>query len=121
MAKVNQTKSVKNLGKFQEVLSRDGNQIKESRALSIKEDALICYKRNVEDIQRNLVKLERERDDMLDMCPDDVNSIISAKNFEAEKFYGRDLELSLKIDNEKRLLDIMKARLVELFGEENGL
>lgn len=49
-------------GAFMESLKRNNKQIREDRALEIAEDAEMTYKRQIEDMDRSIVKMERDRD-----------------------------------------------------------
>lgn len=108
------------MGKFKECLLRNGDQIRETRAQSIIEGAELSYRRTLEDMRGKLKEMERKRIDMLDMSPDNVDSLVIAKDFNAQNFVQKDLDLTLSIVNLQLVLKEAEARYELLFGGENG-
>lgn len=105
-------------GTFVKALSRNSGEVLNHRAASIGESAKIAYKRRVEDLEFALNDMKRQQEAMLDMSPDNTQSLILAKNFSAPKFAEEDANLALKIHNTEVKLKVEKARYEELFGTE---
>jgi hypothetical protein len=102
-------------GKFFENLKRSNRQIKSDRALSIAEDAEMAYKRKVEDLEREVKRVNRDRANMLDLNAKDANSLIVASDFSADQFVTKDIELGLKLRNLEIQLEVAKASYKNLF------
>jgi len=103
-------------GKFMESLVRNNKQIRKERAAAIGEDAELIYKRQIEDLEVSIKRLEREQENMLDMSPDSATSLKLATNFDAVEYCKTDLELSVTIYKKKIRLDLAKKRYAYLFG-----
>lgn len=104
-------------GSFVESLKRNNKQIRGDRATAIAEDAQMTYKREVEDLQIRIKRMERERDAMLDLSPTHADSLILASDFDAKRFTERDIELGVKIRQDEIKLEIAMARYEKLFGK----
>jgi len=104
-------------GAFIESLVRNNKQIRQDRAATIGEDACIRYKREVEDLGINIRRLERERENMLDMSPDNAMSLVVASDFDSKQFVDRDIQFGIEIRNLTIKLEIAKERYDHLFGE----
>lgn len=104
------------VGAFVASLKRNNTKIREDRAQAISEDVELIYKRAVEDIQVEIRALERDRDNMLDMSPDNAFSIIKADSVDAPEFTKKDLEIGVKLRNLEIKQDIAKKRYAFLFG-----
>ena len=105
-------------GAFFDSLKRNNKQIREDRALTIAEDAQTMYKRAIEDLELDIRKMTRELDNMLDLSPSNAQSLILASDFDPNNYVGKDIELALKIHNQKKKLEIAKERYDYLFGGE---
>jgi len=103
-------------GKFFESLNRNNRTIKKDRAISITEDAHQLYQRTIEDMERSIKKMKRDRANMLDLNPSDANSLVVASDFDAAKFVEKDLDLGVKIRNLQIRLEIAKESFTNLFG-----
>jgi hypothetical protein len=103
-------------GAFVSSLTRNNKEIKADRASAIAEDAQLVYRRRMEDIELSLKKLKRERDNMLDLSPDNAQSLILASNFNCEDFVSKDIDLGIKIRQAEITLEIAKQRYNYLFG-----
>lgn len=101
---------------FMDYLIRNNRQIREDRAAVIAEDTEITFRRTIEDIELRIKKLNRERDNMLDLAPDHAMSLKLAENFNAAEFVEKDLRLGIAIRNEEIKLEIAKTRYNFLFG-----
>jgi len=105
-------------GAFVASLKRNNTKIRQDRADAIGEDVELIYKRAVEDIQVEIRALERDRDNMLDMSPDNAFSIIKADSVDADEFTKKDLEIGVKLRNLEIKQEIATARYAILFGGE---
>jgi len=108
--------SEEKIGAFLESLKRNNKQIREDRATAIAEDTDLLFKRTIEDMQMKIKRMERERDNMLDLSPSDARSLVLASDFDATAFVDKDVELGVKIRNEKIKLELAMARYEHLFG-----
>lgn len=105
-------------GAFMESLVRNNKKIREDRAVTIQEDAEVRYKRTVEDLELEIKKLKRDRENMLDLSPENAMSLVLASDFDAEAFVKKDLEIGVQIRNLEIKLEIAKTRYAHLFGGE---
>ena len=103
-------------GAFMESLKRNNKQIRGDRAESIAEEAEIRFKRVVEDLETDIKRKKRERNNMLDLSPDNAISLMVAKDFDSAKFVEIDLKLGVEIRELGIRLEIASARYDELFG-----
>lgn len=108
-------------GAFAATLKRQAGQIRADRAQAIAEDAEICFRREVEDIQLKINRLQRERENMLDMSPDNALSLKLATNFDADEFVQKDIALGIQIRNEEIKLEVAKKRYAYLFDDATAL
>ena len=60
----------------------------------------------------------RNLNSMMDLSPDDANSLVPAKNFDASKYVAEDQEIALKIRNLEIKLELARSRYKKLFVEE---
>ena len=102
-------------GKFVGSLKRNNAKIKQDRAEAISEDAELVFKRAVEDVEVEIKKKKRDRENMLDMSPNNALNLVVASDFNAKAFVEKDLELGIDIRNLEIKRDIAKARYAELF------
>ena len=102
-------------GAFSANLNRNNKTIKQDRAIAITEDAQLLYKRELEDMEMQLKRTQRERAGMLDLSPTTADSLILASDFDAKKFVEKDIELGLKIRNLGIKLDIARENYENLF------
>lgn len=102
-------------GAFVGSLVRNNKQIRKDRATSIAEDTQTLYNRTVEDIELDIKKLKRERENMLDLSPTDAMSLKLASDFNSREFVDKDIELGVKIRNLEIRLEIAKSRYKHLF------
>jgi hypothetical protein len=108
-------------GKFVDSLTRNNSKIKKDRAEAIGEDAQVVFKRVVEDLEIEIKKKRRDRENMLDLSPENAMSLMVASDFDAVLFVKKDLELGVAIRNLEIKLEIAGARYDELFiTEEEG-
>jgi hypothetical protein len=102
-------------GELFQSLERNNKAIKRDRAIAIVEDAELTYRRLVEDLRREIITLNRERNSMLDLSPTDANSLILANDFKSNEFVRKDIELGIKIREAKIKLEIAETRYSQLF------
>lgn len=101
-------------GAFVASLKRNNKTIKADRAEAIVEDGEVVYKRMVEDLGRELNKMKRQRNNMLDLAPNNTTSTIT-KDFDPDIFVDEDMELSIKIYNTEIKLKVAQERYNFLF------
>ena len=102
-------------GAFMASLIRNNQEIRQDRAIAIKEDAETLYKREVEDLVMKIKRLKRERESMLDLSPTSADSLVLASDFDAKAFVARDIRLGIDIRNLEITLDIATERYNLLF------
>ena len=103
-------------GAFFASLKRNYRQIKNDRAASISEDAEMDYKIHIQTLERKIKQIRRERDNMLDLSPQDRNDLGTVKNFNSKEFVAKDAQLGLDMRNTKIKLELAKNRYNFLFG-----
>lgn len=103
-------------GTFVEKLHRNNKQIRQDRAIAIVEDAELIYNRSIQDLEMEIKRLKRDRDNLLDLSPDNAQSLKLASDFDAIAFVAKDQELSLKIRNKTIQVNLAKQAYNELFG-----
>lgn len=103
-------------GAFLESLKRNNKQIRNDRAQAIGEDTQLLYKRKVEDLKVNIVRMRREQENMLDLSPTNAMSLMLASDFDSAQFVEKEIELGVKIRNEEIRLEIAENRYQYLFG-----
>jgi hypothetical protein len=104
-----------NSGAFAASLKRNNKQIRQDRAEAIAEDAQLIYKREIEDLEKDIRKAKREQDNNLDLSPTSADSLKLATDFNAKQWVTTDLELGVKIRNLEIKLEIAKKRYGYLF------
>ena len=103
-------------GAFVTSLKRNNSKIKADRAEAIEEDAEVFYGRTVQDIRLRLKKMRRDRENMLDMSPENSMSLIVASNFDAQAYVDADLKLGVDVRNLEIKLEVAEDRYSYLFG-----
>lgn len=103
-------------GAFIGSLKRNNKQIRDDRATAIAEDAQLIYKRTIEDLEMDIKKMKRDRENMLDLSPTDAQSLVLASDFKSKEFTDKDVALGVKIRNAEITLEIAKQRYAYLFG-----
>lgn len=103
-------------GAFIASLKRNNSKIREDRAIAISEAAEMIYKRTVEDLEMDIKKMRRDRENMLDLSPTTADSLVLASDFDSTTFTKKDIDLGVKIRNAEITLEIAKARYAHLFG-----
>ena len=110
------TEEVKEPGAFLVSLKRNNKQIRDDRAAAIGEDTQLLYKRQIEDLQVTIKRMEREQENMLDLSPTNAMSLVLASDFDSTAYVQKDVELGVKIRNESIKLEIADKRYKYLFG-----
>lgn len=110
----------KNEGAFLSNLKRNNKQIREDRATAIAEDAQTLYRRSIEDLELKIRRLQRDRENMLDLSPTNAQSLVMASDFKADDFVEKDIALGVAIRNDTIRLEIAKKQYAELFGGVEG-
>ena len=105
-------------GAFLASLKRNNKQIRDDRATAIAEDAQVKYRRSVEDLELNIKRMSRERENMLDLSPTHADSLVLASDFNADAYVKKDVELGVRIRNDEIKLEIAKKQYSYLFGGE---
>ena len=103
-------------GAFKESLYRNNSKIRKDRADSIIEDAELIYKREIEDLEVQMKKMQREQENMLDLSPTNAMNLTLASDFDSKIYVDKDIELGVKIRNVEIKLDIARKRYAYLFG-----
>jgi len=103
-------------GAFKESLYRNNSKIRKDRADSIIEDAELIYKREIEDLEVQVKKMERDQENMLDLSPTTAMSLTLASDFDSKLYVEKDLDLGVKIRLVVIKLDIARKRYAYLFG-----
>lgn len=103
-------------GTFVEKLHRNNKQIRQDRAVAIVEDAELIYNRTIQDLEMEIKRFKRDRDNLLDLSPDNAQSLKLASDFDAQSFVAKDQELALKIRNKTIQLNLAKKAYNELFA-----
>ena len=103
-------------GAFLESLVRNNKKIRQDRAEAIGEDAQIRYKREAEDLEIKMRQLNRERESMLDMSPENAMSLVLASDFDSKAFVEKDIAMGVEMRNLQIKLEIASERFTHLFG-----
>jgi hypothetical protein len=104
------------VGEFYESLTRNNKKIRQDRAISIAEDALLMFKRGVEDTEVRIKKMRAEQKGLLDLSPTSADSLVLASDFNGENFYKEYMRLSREIYKEEINLKLAKDAYNQLFG-----
>lgn len=108
-------------GAFAASLERNNKQIRRDRAIAIAEDAELIYKREIEDLEKEIKTLSRTREAMLDLSPTDAKSLVLALDFDAKKWATSHIELGVKIRNLKIRLAVAQQGYNYLFTDQEEL
>jgi hypothetical protein len=104
------------IGAFISSLKRNNKQIRDDRAQAIGEDTEMLYRRQIEDLTVTIKRMEREQENMLDLSPTNAMSLVLASDFNSAEYVQKDIDLGVKIRNERIKLEIAQARFNYLFG-----
>lgn len=101
-------------GQFVDSLKRNYKQIREDRAQNITEDAEQLYRRKVEDLEREITRIKRDRDALLDISPGTTTSL-TFPQFDPNEFVKKDSDMGLRLRDLQITLELDRARYKELF------
>ena len=102
-------------GAFIDSLKRNNKQIRTDRATASAEDAQIMYRRLVEDLEVKIKRMRRDRENMLDLSPDNALSLKLASDFDSDEYVKKDIELGVNIRNAEIKLEIATKQYKYLF------
>ena len=102
-------------GAFVDSLTRNNRKIRADRAAAIAEDAQVIYKREIEDMELQVKRLRRERDNMLDLSPTTADSLVLALDFNSKVFVEKDIRIGVQIRELEIKLEIARSRYSYLF------
>lgn len=106
------------VGALQSALSRTGKDVTKSRAATISMQAKTYYGRKIQDIKLAIDQANVDKEAMLDMSPNNKNSIIVVSSFDAPKFAETYSGISLNIRNLNIQMEEYLKDYKFLFGEE---
>ena len=107
------------VGEFYDSLTRNNKKIRQDRAISITEDALLMFKRGVEDTVVRIKKMKAEQKGLLDLSPTSADSLVLASDFDGEVFYKEYMRLSSEIYKEEIKLKLATDAYNQLFGKQD--
>lgn len=108
---------VEKTGFLDESLSRTNKQIRAERGDSAKEDLEMVYKREVEDWEVKIKRLNRKRLNNFDFAPTSTQSLVVGRDMDAGDVKEQDLKLANEIRNATIKLRIAMKSYNFLFGE----
>lgn len=103
-------------GAIYQSLSRSNKQIKAERGDAIAEDLEMTFKREVEDIERLIKRKNREKINMIDFSPTNTQSLVMAKDLDADSVKEKILALGLETRNLNIKLENAKDEYEFMFG-----
>lgn len=104
-------------GLFYQNLVKNAKEIKATRAASLTEDVDFAYRTKIETLRRAVRERRRQLEDSLDLYPNTSVDLKLAKDFNAEAFVKKDLELLVEIRNLEIELEIAEKRYKLLLGK----
>lgn len=107
-------------GAFAASLERNNKQIRKDRAIAIAEDAELIYKREIEDLEKEIRTISRERESMLDLSPSNAQSLVLAADFNAKEWVTKHLELGVKLRNLRIKLNVARESYNYLFTAQES-
>lgn len=105
-------------GAFITSLKRNNTKIRQDRGEAISEDTEMTYSRTIQDLLMDIKKLNRTRENMLDLSPTNSMSLMVADDFQSSVFVKKDLEIGVQLREKEILLEIAQTRYAKLFGKE---
>ena len=105
-------------GLINESLFRNNKQIRADRAEDLKEELNVAFKRECEDLDRDIKSLERARKNQYDFSPTNSQSLILAKEVVGIDIVKEDRKRTLDIREKRIIFEEMSQRYLELFGEK---
>lgn len=107
-------------GYLHESLSRSTKQIRSERGADIYEDLEMTYKRGIEDLNREIKKLDRKVRNMFDFSPTNTFSLMLVKDISSDDILEKDLNLAVERRNLVIKLELLQARYNWLFVDSEG-
>lgn len=101
-------------------LLRNSKQIKEERGFNIWNETERTYRRKVEDLQYKIDRLKQQQAGLLDLSPENSQSLILAKDFDPEKFFAADNDFTMQIRTAKIELEEASERYKQLFTDQSA-
>jgi hypothetical protein len=115
VAKAKEARRVK--GALYQSLNRNNKDILKDRAETIGEDLEMTFKRGVENIEVKLKRLNRDRASMYDLSPTNTQTLILAKDLDAQ-LIENDNKMSIEIRQLEINLEIANERYLHLFVKQ---
>ena len=105
-------------GTFRSDLLRNFKDLKEAKVEGVVEDVETAYRRNIEDLCKNIRRMDRQREDiMLSLAPSSrISTKVIPDEFDADQYLAKDMEIGLSKRNLIIKLEIAVERYVTLFG-----
>lgn len=104
-------------GTLYQSLERSNKQIRQERGEALAEQLETSFRRNIEDIRYTMRDLVRTRVNMYDFSPTNSQSLVMAKEVNANSILNDDSKISLEIRNLEIKLEIAEERYLDLFGK----
>src|SRR5688572_10809899 len=102
--------------KFGKMLTRNNKELRDGRALDLLEGIELEYKREIENMERDLKVMRRNREQTLDMAPSKSFELtVDAKDSAA--FVKKDIETGVTIKQLELKLEVAKKQYDEMFAE----
>lgn len=108
-------------GAFGLSLKRNNKQIREDRANAIVEDAEISFRRILEDDCQKYRRLKVDRENMLDLSPENSTALKLASDFDAQAWSTKDVEISVNMRALAIKINVAAERYKTLFGKSFNL
>ena len=106
------------MSKFYNNLIKSNNEIKETRAKRVSEQAEMAQQELVNRIKKELNQLENQLEDIYDLAPDNTQSLNVGKNFDAEQWVQKVQDLKIQFMNKEVELKAANETLNEWFKPE---
>lgn len=106
------------MGKFKQLLQRNGKAILKDRGERIEKSAKREYDKLVTDLDAQVDELEDELELMLDQNPDNRYSLQPGAKFKASEFAKEYQDKSVLLENKKIEKQIALINVQELFGND---
>jgi hypothetical protein len=99
-------------------LERTSKEIRQDRGQAIAEDLEITFKRQCEDLARDIKQKERARINLYDFSPTNSQSLILIKDLSSHEICKKDQDLTLELRDLSIKLELALQRYKDLFGKE---
>ena len=105
-------------GAFINSLKRNNAKLRDDRAQTIARSVKLKYKRQIEDLESDLIGMQTERTSMLDVGHTSTETILHPRDFKVDDFVTMDINLGVKIRNTQIKLDIARKQFFALFKSD---